>query len=160
MTTDFFETAMADMEDSLVEDQSTIDSEEWDPKNAGEALQGIFIKAEPKATKYGLGYNVVIKDIHSGTYVKVWCKRSMLRGQLLDAQPKAGTEIAFKYNGLQESQQGNDYHSYQVRAAQADPEAWHALMAKGAALQQEYDTKGGGAAPAATVTNADLEAPY
>ena len=139
---DFFDEAAEEMEESITDDEGEIGADEWDPKNAGEALRGVFLKAVPKPTRYGLGYNVIVKDLDTNVMVKVWCKRSMLRGQLLDAEPKPGKLIMFKYNGTKEAANGNEYHSYQVRAEESDPDYWAGVTHEGAKAQMEFDERG------------------
>ena len=141
--TDFFDEALEDMTATVTEDEGEIGAEEWEPESAGQALRGIFMKAAPKATKYGTGYTAVIKDVDTNEYVKVWCKRTMLKRQISeDSQPAPGSPVVFKYNGLKPGQNGNDYHSYQVRAEKSDPQYWLDIMNQGHKLQVEFDQRG------------------
>lgn len=156
---DFFDEALNDMKGSIVEDEGTIGAEEWDPKSEGQALRGIFTKAEAKATRYGPGFNCIIKDTDTGAFIKVWAKRSMLKSQLLDASPAAGSPIVFLYNGEKTAEgSGNTYHSYQVRAAKSDSELWKKYTAEASAAQRAFDERG--AAPAAPVLDDGLDVPY
>ena len=161
-TPDFFDQATEAMKDDVVKDEGEIGAEEWDPQSEGQALRGVFIKAVPKPTRFGVGYNVVVKDLDTEEFIKVWCKRSMLRSQLLEASPKQGGLIVFLYNGLKEGQQ-NDYHSYQVRADSMDADYWSRITRKGAEEQIAFDATGGrpnqeNAAPASQL--GPDEAPY
>lgn len=123
---DWFSEANEDMEGSQTEDEGDIGGDEWDPQNAGEVLRGVFLKGVRKRTQYGVGYTVVVKDLDTNVVVKVWCMRTMLRNQLLDASPAPGSPIVFRYNGMQEATP-NDFHSYQVRAQKQDPAYWAKL---------------------------------
>ena len=140
---DFFDEALKDMEQTVTEDEGEIGAEEWEPTNAGQALRGIFMKAVAKPTRYGTGYTVIIKDLDSDSYVKVWCKRTMLRrGVAEEAQPAQGSAIVFKYNGEKDADNGNTYHSYQVRAEKSDPEYWRGIIAQGVQAQMAFDNRG------------------
>lgn len=160
---DFFDDAIKDMGDATTEDEGAIGAEEWEPESAGQALRGVFIKAIPKATRYGVGFNVVLKDIDTKEYVKVWCKRVMLVNQLLDASPAVGSSVVFLYNGEKEGGNGRPFHSYQVRSSDNDDALWSGIKAEGAKLQQAFDATGGRPAqdnaPAGSQLAPD-EAPY
>jgi hypothetical protein len=161
--TEFFDDAIKDMGENTTEDEGAIGAEEWDPESAGQALRGVFIKAIPKATRYGVGYNVVLKDIDTKEYVKVWCKRVMLVNQLTDASPAVGSSVVFLYNGEKEGGNGRDFHSYQVRSSDNDDALWSKIQAEGYKLQAAFDQTGGRPAqdnaPAGSQLAPD-EAPY
>lgn len=121
---DFFDEAMEDMSTKVVKDEGETGAEEWTPQNAGEALQCVFIKAKRKNTKYGPGFNVLVKDVISEEYIKIWAQRSMLKSQLLDASPAIGSPMVLVYNGQKDGANGYPFHSYQVRAEKSDVELW------------------------------------
>lgn len=156
--TDFFDKAIEDMKEAEIEDESDLAGEEWEPSQAGQALRGYFSKAVPKATQYGYGYTVVVKDHDTNQFVKVWCKRKMLLEQLLLASPRVGAPIVFVYNGEKEGYR-NPYHSYQVRADQSDPELWKQLEAKARAAQEAFD-RGSAPRTVGEAIAADTEVPY
>lgn len=122
--TDFFDKAMEDMDAHKADDEAEVNADEWEPTSEGQMLRGVFLKAIRKVTSYGVGYNVLVKDTDTGYVVKVWCKRSMLKGQLLEASPKPGKLVVFKYNGKHMGSNGYEYHAYQVRAEEMDPAYW------------------------------------
>jgi len=125
---EFFDKAAEDMKASLTSEESQAAADEWNPTSEGEALRCVFIKAWTKDTRYGPGINVLVKDVDTDLYVKVWAKRSMLKQQLLDAAPAVGSPTVFVYNGQREGANGYPFHSYQVRTERSDDELWKKVM--------------------------------
>lgn len=121
---DFFDDALEKMDEGKDKDEAEAKAEEWEPKSEGETLRGIFLKATRKKTDWGVGFTVIVRDIDTGLAIKVWCKRSMLKSQLLSASPAKGSPIVFKYNGTIETSNGYEMHSYQIRAEKSDPKYW------------------------------------
>jgi len=156
---DFFEGASDDMDEHREEDEGPQAADEWDPAEGG-VLRGVFLKAVRKSTNFGPGYNVIVKDIDTELIIKVWCLRSMLKQQLLDASPAAGSPIVFKYNGEKEGSGDYPFHSYQVRAEKSDPALWAELTKPDAEELEEMAAKAASPVVATASSLPPDEAPF
>ena len=156
MPDDWFKSAAADMEAEVEEIQAEADLDEWDPE-PGDILNGVFLKAIPKPTKYGIGYLVLVKDLENNDEtVKVWASRKTLKEGLIGMAPAQGAMLSIKYVGLMDGYQGNAYNLYQVRANEEDRGLWNALQEEGARKQAQFKEN----QDAPDLAPEDLEAPF
>lgn len=97
------------------------------------------MKAVPQATRYGIGYRCIIKDVDTDVYVEVWAKGAVIKDAILNASPAKGSPIVFLFNGMRQSQSGNDYPHYSVRAEKSDFPLWDGYQKEGMRKQFERD---------------------
>lgn len=140
---DWFEDQKAEMDTAAKEEKEQHDAASWEPE-VGDTLEGVFVKATVVKTKrYGPAYEVYVRTRGNtkkfdGPIVRVFVLRSVLRSQLTDAFPARGKLIVIQYYGLVESENGRDYHSYQLRAEEQDLEYWTPLIRKWNELDAQH----------------------
>lgn len=125
---DVYDDLMDELKEEQVEEAEEMEADDWDLDSKGSALRGVFVKAERKPTKYGSGYQVLVRDVDTDVLVQVWCLRGSLRDAVRKAAPKVGASIVFVNNGQQESNTGgNDWWWYQVKTDETNEQYWDAL---------------------------------
>lgn len=125
---DFFEDAVTDMAKDEEQQQLAENAETWDPK-PGDLLRAVFLSASTVVTQYGPSILAIVKDLDTEEGLKIWCSRTVLKNEIIEAAPAPGTLLAIKYIGEQESKDGSfTYHLYQVRAQQQDREYWNKVQ--------------------------------
>lgn len=143
---DWFDDTLEEMEQAAAEQAEEAEAYEWVAEaKAGDSLKGVFLKAVPVHTKYGVAYSVFVRALESdgehyeeGETVKVFCSRTTLIGELKDALPRPGKLVIFHFAGKKETRQGNrEYYLYQVRAEEQGLDYWRDIAKAAAKLEAQ-----------------------
>lgn len=93
---------------------SEADTPSWEPE-PGDTLKGIFLNARYVGTRYGVKAIAIVRDLKTEESVEVWLSPAVLQRKVVDSyKPAPGSPIAFRYNGKETSDKGNEYKSYSV----------------------------------------------
>lgn len=82
----------------------------------GATLVGRVVKFFRGGSKYGPYPGVVVKSEKDGEAYSVHCFPTVLRNQMVEADPEPGDRIAIRYLGMTSPKGGgDDYHNFTVR---------------------------------------------
>lgn len=102
------------------------DSDTWEP-DEGDTLKGVFVQVKYIETRYGISPLIMVKPLKGDKLLEVWCTRMVLRDEMEGLAPPQGTYIGIRYEGMQQSEAGNDFHLYTVNV----PELTNEQVAEG-----------------------------